>query len=192
MLPYQPLQLQLLFQQRSPLDSLILTTILILILNTTQAFHHLPLPFLLLFPLFSLIPRMIHLQNPPHDSRAPQIINRQIRRSLILILQERKTFTLPGLFISHEVEVGRLAELRKYGDDIPFGEVKGKTADVDVGGVAVVGVPGGFGRDAGFELAFVEVLDFADCVHGEGGKGLVSYRGPSEDFRSSIPPVDVV
>ena len=82
--------------------------------------------------------------------------------------------------------------MREYGDDIAFGEVEGKPADVDVGGIAVIGVPGGFGRDAGFELAFVEVLDFADCVHGEGGKGLVSCRGPSEDFRSSIPPVDVV
>ena len=39
----------------------------------------------------------------------------------------------------------RLAVLREDGDEVAFREREGEAADVDVGGVAVVGVPGGGG-----------------------------------------------
>lgn len=39
----------------------------------------------------------------------------------------------------------RFAELGEDGYDVAFAEVVGEGADVDVGGVAVVGMPGGFG-----------------------------------------------
>lgn len=54
------------------------------------------------------------------------------------------------------------------GDDVAFGEVKGETADVDVGCVVEVAVPGAPGGDIVFEFALVEGLDFPDGVH-DGG-----------------------
>ena len=41
------------------------------------------------------------------------------------------------------------AVLREDGYDVAFGEVEGEPADVDVGCVAVVGVPGCFGGAIG-------------------------------------------
>ena len=73
----------------------------------------------------------------------------------------------------------------EYGDDVAFGEFVGEAADVDPGGVAPVGVPGGGERlgeglvwverkpegwrvayDAGVKLFLVETFDLADVVHG--------------------------
>jgi hypothetical protein len=68
-----------------------------------------------------------------------------------------------------------LAILREDCDDVSFGEVEVEAADVDVGRVAVVGVPGCVGGDDFFELALVEALDLLDLVHGglrwRGAKG---------------------
>ena len=55
-----------------------------------------------------------------------------------------------------------VAVLREEGQDVTFAELEGEAADVDVGCVAVVGVPGGVGRDAFLELKVVEALDLAD------------------------------
>jgi len=58
--------------------------------------------------------------------------------------------------------MGRIAVLAEDGDEIAFGQVEGEAADVDVGGVTVVGVPGGGGGDSGFEFALVEGLSLSD------------------------------
>ena len=59
----------------------------------------------------------------------------------------------------------RVAILAEDGEKIALGEIEGEAADVDVGGVAVVGMPGGGGGDGDFEFAFVEGLGLADGVH---------------------------
>jgi hypothetical protein len=81
---------------------------------------------------------------------------------LILILQKRETLALARLLVSDEIDMRGVPELRENGNDITFGDVKRQPADVDVGCVAVVGVPGGGGRDGIFKFEFIEGLSLAD------------------------------
>jgi len=62
---------------------------------------------------------------------------------LILILEEGEPFRFPSLFISDQVDVSRLAVLGEDSYDVAFGALEGEAADVDVGCVAVVSMPGG-------------------------------------------------
>lgn len=88
---------------------------------------------------------MVNAQNPPQYRGTTQIINRQISTPLVLVLQKREPPALARFFVPHEVDVHWFAVLREDGYDVAFGEVEGEPADVDVGCVAVIGVPGCFG-----------------------------------------------
>jgi hypothetical protein len=55
-----------------------------------------------------------------------------------------------------------IAVLAEDGDEVTFGKVEGEATDVDVGGVTVVGVPGGGGGHSGFEFALVEGLSLSN------------------------------
>jgi len=112
-----------------------------------------PLPLNL--PLLQLIPTMIHPQHPAQNRRPAQIVHRQIAAALVLVFQKSEPPALAGFFVAREVQVHGVAVLREEGQDVTFAELEGEAADVDVGCVAVVGVPGGVGRDAFLELEVV-------------------------------------
>lgn len=57
------------------------------------------------------------------------------------------------------------AVLRKDGDDVAFAELVWQSADVDVGCVGVVCVPGRGVADPGFKFPLVEGGDGADAIH---------------------------
>lgn len=138
MVPQQRRQFLPLLQHRPCLH-------LILSLTSRIPFHSSILQAIFLFLIVPLlILRMIHLQHPPHDRRSSQVIHGQVRATLILILEEREPFGLAGLLVADELDERGFPELGEDGDDVAFGEVEGEAADVDVGGVGVVAVPGGF------------------------------------------------
>lgn len=138
---YQDHQLPLLLQHQPPLS----LTLAFFHPHAINAPSHSPqIHTRLLIPLLLLIPRMIHLQYPPHNRRAPKVIHGQIRAPLVLILEEGEAFGFSAFLVADEVDVGGLAVLGEDGQDVAFGEVEGEAADVEVGRVAVVGVPGGF------------------------------------------------
>ena len=58
-----------------------------------------------------------------------------------------------------------VAVLGKDGEDVAFAQLEGQAADIDVGGVAVVGVPASIGWDAFFEFGIVEAGNLADGLH---------------------------
>jgi hypothetical protein len=63
-----------------------------------------------------------------------------------------------------------LPELGEYGDYVAFAEVVGEGADVDVGCVSVVGVPGGFRgtREGVGRLVYMDILGNYGCESLEG------------------------
>lgn len=161
MIPYQPFQLFLFLQHGPPNNLLLLILTLSLLLNPPRPLPP-PLPFITLpipnpllsttnslrphiilhsFLLPPLIPNMIHTQHPPHNTRPSQIIHRQIRTPLILILQKSKPSALTRVLVADEVEMDGFSELGEDGYDVAFAEVVGEAADVDEGCVSVVGVP---------------------------------------------------
>lgn len=62
----------------------------------------------------------------------------------------------------------RIPVLGEDGQDVALGELEREPADVDVGGVAVIGVPAAVGGDHFLELGFVEAGDLANGLHGDG------------------------
>lgn len=111
------------------------------------------LRFLSVLPLVS---RVINPQYPSHDFCSSEIIHRQVRTSLIFIFEKTEAFAFPALLVAHEIDVDGFAVLAEDSDDVAFGEVERESANVNVGCVAVVGVPGRFWR-AGERLVLVEV-----------------------------------
>ena len=184
MFTQQFLQLDLLLQHRPLLTSPPLPPpslpirIRILLLITHQSRNI--IPFLLILAL--LIPRMIHAQHAPKNRSSGEIIHSQIRTALVLILKKRETTALAGFLVPHEIDVHGFAVLREDGHHVAFGEIERKPADVEVGCVTVVGMPGCFGGafcllvgmygwvgvgdvHGVFEFAFVEGLNLADLIH---------------------------
>lgn len=119
-LPQQLLQLDFFLKQR---PSLFLA--LLFAFPTGRPALQTPLPLLFLLAVSPLVSRMVHLQNPPHHARATEIVHREVGRALVFIFQEGEPFAFAGFFVADEVDVGRLAELGEYGQDVAFGEVKG-------------------------------------------------------------------
>lgn len=111
---------------------------------------------LLTFVLMSLVPAMIDAQHAAEYRGAAQIVDRQVRAPLVFIFEERKALTLAGFFVADEVHMYRFAVLRENRNDVAFGQLIWKAADVDVCGVAVVGMPRCFGR-AGVEMSVVSL-----------------------------------
>jgi hypothetical protein len=109
---------------------------------------------------------MIHPKHPAQNSRPTQVIHRQITAPLILILQERKPSALAGFFVAREVQMHRISVLREDGEDVAFTKLEWQAADVDVGCVAVVCVPGCVGWNAFLELEVVQAGDLSDGLHG--------------------------
>lgn len=105
---------------------------------------NLPLLRILVVPL--LISCMINPYQPATDLRSAQVIDSQVRAALVFVLEPPETFALAGLLVAHELEEDGLAELGEYGYHVAFGEFVGEAAEVDVGRVAVVDVPGCVGR----------------------------------------------
>lgn len=56
--------------------------------------------------------------------------------------------------------------LGEYGEDVAFAELEWQAADMDVGCVAVICVPGCVGWDAFLELELVQARDLPNGLHG--------------------------
>lgn len=78
----------------------------------------------LLLVIPSLVARVVHAQNPPQHGGTSQIIDREIRAALILVLEECKPPALPGVLVADEVDVNRLAVLREDREDVALGQVE--------------------------------------------------------------------
>jgi len=100
---------------------------------------NIPLLLILIVPL--LISRMINSKHTAHDRGPTKIIHRQITAPLIFVLKPCETPTLARILVPSQFDPYRVAVLGKDRDNVALGQLEGKTADVDVGRVAVVGVP---------------------------------------------------
>lgn len=108
---------------------------------------------------------MIHPQQAAQDLGTTQIVHSKITAPLILVLEEAKPFAFASLTVTDQVQMCRIAKLRKDCHHIAFGQIKRESANVDVGCVSVVGVPGGVGWRCSFEFSFVERLGCSNGVH---------------------------
>lgn len=105
--------------------------------------------------LLQLIPTVIHTKHSAQDSRTTQIIHSQIAAPLVLVLQKGKAPALAGFLVACEIQVHWIAVLREDSQHITFAELEWQSTNVNVGCVAVVGMPGGVGRDAFLKLQVV-------------------------------------
>lgn len=90
-----------------------------------------------------LIPRVVDADQATANVRAPEVVDGEIRRPLVLVLEPAESLALARLGIARQLEEDGLAKLREDGDDVAFGQLVGQPAEVNVGRVAVVDVPGG-------------------------------------------------
>lgn len=102
-----------------------------------------------------LVARVVDGEQPPHDGCAAKIVNSQITAPLVLVLEPCEALALARLLVAHQAHPHGFAVLGEDCDDIAFGKVEWKAANVDVGCVAVIGVPGSVWRDYFLELLFV-------------------------------------
>jgi hypothetical protein len=123
--------------------------------------------FIFVFIVSLLVSRVVDGEHLPHNGCAAEVVDSEIATPLIFVFQPTKALALSCFLVAHEADPDGLAILREDCDDVSFGEVEVEAADVDVGRVAVVGVPGGVGGDDFFEFALVEALDLLDLVHGD-------------------------
>ena len=85
---------------------------------------------------------MVHTQYPPQNRCPAKVIHSEVGTALVFVFQESETSTLAGFLVADEIHVHRFSELGADGHDVAFGEIIWEAADVDVGRVAVVCVPG--------------------------------------------------
>lgn len=123
--------------------------------------------FILIFVISFLIACVIDCKHFTHDCCAAEIVDGQVATPLILIFEPSKAPALAGLFVAHQTNPDGLAILGENGNDVSFGQVEVEAADIDVGRVAVVGMPGCVGRNDFFQLALIETLDLFYLVHAE-------------------------
>lgn len=74
--------------------------------------------------LLPLVSRMIDSKDTTHHCCTSQIVNREIRTSLIFVFEKSEPFAFAGIFVAHEVDVDWLAVLGKDSHDITFGEIE--------------------------------------------------------------------
>lgn len=96
---------------------------------------------ILFLVLALLISDMINPQHPPQHRRATEIVDCEIRATLIFVLEKCEAPTPACFFVADQIDMHRFAELRKNCHDVALREVIGKTSDVDPGRIAVVGMP---------------------------------------------------
>jgi hypothetical protein len=153
MLGNQLLQIPLLFQHRSILFLIVITVVIIALFgqpfrSTLLAAHIFPSDLALLgvIVIAWLISRMVNPDHPTADSCAAEIVNREVGTPLVLVLEPPEAARLACLLVASEFEKCRFAELREDRQNVSLGELKWEAAEVDKGGITVIGVPGGFGR----------------------------------------------
>lgn len=136
-----------------------------------------------------LVARVVDAHHAAQDVGAAEVVDGQVGAPLVAVLEPAEALGLARLLVARQLDEDGLAVLREDDDDVALGERVGEPAEVDVGRVAVVRVPGGLGRAAErsvssgaqtnvgregvgwhvhsmFELALVERLDGAYLVHG--------------------------
>lgn len=86
---------------------------------------------------------MINADQPAANLSTSNVVDCQVAAALVFVLEPAEAFGLAGFFVANEFEEDGLAVLGEDCDDVPFGEFVGEAAEVDVGGIAVVDVPGG-------------------------------------------------
>ena len=96
----------------------------------------------IIIAFFGLVARMVDTDSPPENHSAPKVVDGQGGAALVLVLEEGKALGLACVAVADELDVGGLAVLREDGDDVALAQLVGQPADVDVGGVAPVLVPG--------------------------------------------------
>lgn len=153
MLLDQLLQFPLLLDHRPP--SLPLLLVLVLVLG----FHGLALGRLLpardirpadgelgrVLVVPRLVPRVVDADQAAGDVGAAEVVHGEVAAALVLVLEPAEPLAPPRLLVPRELEEHGLAVLREDGDDVALGQLVRQAAEVDEGGVAVVGVPRRFG-----------------------------------------------
>lgn len=141
-----------------------------------------PTSRIIIIAFLGLVARMIDTNGPPENHSAPKVVDGQGGAALVLVLEEGKALGLARVAIADELDVGGLAVLREDGDDVALAQLVGQPADVDVGGVAPVLVPGrrrwlllllvflpqtgALGRyDCSIQFSLVQSFDLSYVVH---------------------------
>lgn len=121
--------------------------------------------FIFVFVVAFLVAGVVDGEHFAHDGCAAEVVDGQVAAPLVLVFQPAEAPALAGFLVAHEADPDGLAILGEDCDDVSFGQVEVEAADVDVGRVAVVGVPGCIRGDDLFQLALVEALDLFDLIH---------------------------
>lgn len=88
-----------------------------------------------------LVPRVVNAHHTAQYVSAAEVVDGQVCAPLVAVLEPAEALGLARLLVARELDEDRLAVLREDDDDVALGERVGEAAEVDVGGVAVVGVP---------------------------------------------------
>lgn len=95
----------------------------------------------LFFVVTSFVTSVIYSQHATQNGCTSKVVYSKVGATLVLIFQERETLALAGFLVSDQVDVDGLSILREDGDNVTLGDVEWKSANVDVGSIAVVCMP---------------------------------------------------
>lgn len=92
-----------------------------------------------------LVAGVVDAHEAAADLGAAQVVDGQVGAPLVLVLEPAEALALARLLVPRQLQEHGLPVLREDGDDVALRQLVRQAAEVDEGGVAVVGVPGGFG-----------------------------------------------